>query len=364
MNPPKDTPEMRSDFMRNLLRVYREVPQLPISRENIFGLTPYDFNEFYIKHDGPFVSARSDATPDFHKYTERYFMANQEWIMDALHTTAARQFFVESLVQVGILQRRFFVPVDTRDANSDWIVCDLQPAPADSPSKRRTVWYSDDLENPRQKISFMLLTAEDYLFHGIKGFGNGANFRVTHHHILSLSRRAYLFADLAIDIEDLDHPLGVPSNRFHVQPLYYQTLFRTIDRNNRALLSKYSYISPWFLYAFMLSDSNYHFDNAEMANFVSYFSSIHKYVKGEYEKRVVENALDAEIFLANAALAITHHAQNKGMHISGEFMPPYLLDAIEEHYKDTGEFPPNYVPREEIKQRGEGTEYISSSFLF
>lgn len=297
-------PKVRALFVANLLRVYKEFPQMKLSTENIFGLTPFDFSEIYSKPDGPFHSLKRDIPIDLTKYTENYFLTNQTWLMDSLATTMARQFLVETLVLLGVLSDRFFVPTNMADPNSDWIVCDIEPPDPVRVDKRRTVWYCDDLENPKQKVSFMLLTAENTQFRGIKGVGAGRAFKITYQHVLSMSKRPFLFTDVPVD----GNRLAMESSfHYDVRPIYYQSLFRTKDRTNRALLSKYKYVSPWLLHTFILADSNFYIDNAYLADLLKYLSAVHRYVKSEYERRLRDSALDAEEFLHRAHEAILRH---------------------------------------------------------
>lgn len=297
---------LRSEFVRNLFWVHQEFPQMLLSSDNIFGLLDYDFRELYANPRGLFLSnylAHKDATVQLTKYNELYFLQNQGRILDALNLNTARQFFVENLVLLGILRERFFVPIDMHDPNSDWIVCDIQPPVA--PETRFSVWYNEDFDNPRQKITFMLLSTKHVLFKGVKGLGASLNFRVQYRHILSLSLRPCLFRDLDYDEtnvpmlrDDAHARLCEPSAPRQLNAMYYPTLFRLYNnRPNQLLLKRYHYMSPLFLHACILSARNFSIENVEMRDFLKYFQSVHRYVKSEYEQLLEENACDAEVFL-------------------------------------------------------------------
>ena len=302
-SPSRPDPAFRSQYIANLYWVYLEFPQLPLSTENIFGMLDFDFRTVYAADTSPFLAlhiAHRDTPP--REYTEDWFLLNQNRILDALHVNTARQFFIENLVLLGILKHRFFVPIDVNDDNSDWIVCDIQPS-TDAADKRMFIWYNEDFDNPRQKVSFMMLNGKNARFKGIKGFGAGLNFRVPYNRILSLSMRPCLFRDISLDDGDVDmtklpsERLCATSDKYVVRDLYYPTLFRLQSRENRVLLRNYTYLSPLFVHSCMLSSHNFFIENVEARNFLSYFQNVHRYIKYEYERRLADNACDAEFFL-------------------------------------------------------------------
>lgn len=321
-SPSRPDPAFRSQFVANLYWVYTELPQLPLSSVNIFGLHDFDYRDIYAADGGPFLAlhlAHRDAPVDLAKYTEDYFLLNQARLLDALHTTAARQFFVENLVLLGVLSKRFFVPVDAADDNTDWTVCDLQPPAPGAPDRRPAVWYNGDLDAPRQKIAFQLLSTANVHFKGIRGLGAGLAFRVPYDRILSLSMRPCLFADVAQDAEDVDMSLPpskrlcAPSSRYVVRDVYYPTLFRLNARENRVLLKEYTYLSPMFVHTCLLASRNFFLENAEMRGFLRYFANVHHYLKHEYERRIAENACEAEAFLNKFIELILEIKRNKSI---------------------------------------------------